>query len=63
MINPVQSARLRTTGSFTFKYGRFEVSSGACIMRASITSKGANTLITLLLSQLQAVAKLPKGDW
>ncbi len=25
MINPVQSARLRTTGTFTFKYGRLEV--------------------------------------
>lgn len=25
MINPVQSARLRTTGTFNFKYGRLEV--------------------------------------
>lgn len=25
VINPVQSARLRTTGTFTFQYGRLEV--------------------------------------
>ena len=25
MINPIQSARLRTTGTFNFKYGRLEV--------------------------------------
>lgn len=25
VINPIQSARLRTTGTFTFKYGRLEV--------------------------------------
>lgn len=25
VINPVQSARLRTTGTFNFKYGRLEV--------------------------------------
>ena len=32
MINPVQSARVRTTGTFTFKYGRMEVSKrmGVC---------------------------------
>lgn len=25
VINPIQSARLRTTGTFNFKYGRLEV--------------------------------------
>lgn len=41
MINPVQSARLRTTGTFTFKYGRLEVCQAPpfprCWMQARLT--------------------------